>query len=182
VHPDDCAELVSEEFEILQLALPTRQGLHIEEPRLEDRFQIYLPTRVRRFGTMSAMAQSGLLLPGGQRIQRAVNVPDLSARQERLLIVRADCEDFDGRPPLVDLLDQDGAPLDPLAWPKDTRGQGIVANHPLYKRPFFCRRGVREYHEHPQHEDDPWDRHREGYSLHRTLLGIVADLQSRFVV
>lgn len=182
MHPDDCAEFVAEEFDALQRALSARPELQIKESRLEDRFQIHLLTRVRRFGTMGAFAQSGLLLPGGQRLQQAINVPDLSARQERLLIIHADCDDFDGQPPLVDLLNPEGAPLAPLDWPKDNHSRGIVANHPLYKRPFFCRPGVREYHEHPQHEDDPWDRHREGYSLHRSLLSIVADLQTRFVL
>lgn len=182
MHPDDCADVVSEEFHELAHAPTARPELHLGAPKLVDRFHIYLPTQVRRFGTVSTFAQSGLLLPGGQSIGQTMNVPDLSAREERNLIVHALCDDFDGQPPLVELLNEDGAALAPGDWPKDTIGRGIVANHPRYKRPFFCRPGVREYHDHPQHEDDPWDRHREGYSLNKTLLWIVADLQSRFTM
>lgn len=38
----------------------------------------------------------------------------------------------------------------------------LIGVHPKTKLPFFCMRGFREYHEHPQHTDDPWDRYRYG--------------------
>lgn len=38
----------------------------------------------------------------------------------------------------------------------------LIAMHPDTKLPFFCMRGFREYHSHPQHTDDPWDRYRYG--------------------
>lgn len=36
----------------------------------------------------------------------------------------------------------------------------IVGAHPETGFPFICLRGFREYHTHPQHTDDPWDRYR----------------------
>lgn len=42
----------------------------------------------------------------------------------------------------------------------------IVAVHPTTKLPFFCMRGFREYHDHPQHTDDPWDQYR-----YNTMIG-----------
>ena len=183
MHPDDCAELVAQGVETLRgRAANWQPDLRIEEIRLEERFKLYLTTRVRRYPTTTAEAGSGLVLPGGRLITRQFQVPDLGSRQERVLVVLATCDDFDGQPPLIEVLDSAGQPLAPGDWPRDLTGQGIIANHPKYRRPFFCRPGVREYHEHPQHEDDPWDRHREGSTLDGIVLSVVADLHTRFVV
>jgi hypothetical protein len=181
MHPDDCAELVAEGVEALRARAPAyRPDLAIEEIRLDGPFDLRVTMRVRRYRT-GAQTQPLLLLPDGRQVVQSVPVLDLASRQERILVVRAQCEGFDGQPPLVELLDAGGQPLGPGDWPQDTARRGIVANHPRYKRPFFCRPGVREFHEHPQHEDDPWDRHREGLTLDGIVLSIVADLQTRFV-
>lgn len=183
MHPDDCADLVADEVaalrDVVQREVPNVQ---VDDVWLSGPFEIFIRTRVRAYGTTTVMQQSPLILPGGRRQSGAVSILDLGARRERTLILHADCQDFDGQPPLADLLDEALTPLPPGAWPRDTRGRGIVADHPIFKRPFFCRPGVREFHAHAQHEDEPWDRYREGYSLHRSLLSIVTDLRTRFVV
>jgi hypothetical protein len=42
----------------------------------------------------------------------------------------------------------------------------IILNHADNGLPFLCMPGVREYHEHPQHTNDPWQNHRKGFSGH----------------
>ena len=32
----------------------------------------------------------------------------------------------------------------------------LIDDHPLTHRPFLCLRGIREYHDHPQHTGDEW--------------------------
>jgi hypothetical protein len=98
----------------------------------------------------------------------------------RDLILRTRCDDWDGRPPEIDLLDANRAEL--TEWPKDTTGRGIVHNHPDYTRPFFCRPGTREYHTHPVHKDDPWDKHREGATLAGIIVGLLDDLANRWTM
>ncbi len=41
----------------------------------------------------------------------------------------------------------------------------IPGDHPLTKRPFLCVRGIREYHEHPQHTGDDWMLYRGDFGL-----------------
>jgi hypothetical protein len=45
----------------------------------------------------------------------------------------------------------------------------VVDNHPVTKRPFLCVKGIREYHEHPQHDGDSW-------CLYRGLINVYAVL------
>lgn len=88
---------------------------------------------------------------------------------------------YDAQPPTAELLDAARRPLPPEAWPREFGPQGIVPEHPLFRRPFFCRRGLREYHTHFQHEDDPWDRHREGLPLHAVVVELLHDLGVRWI-
>jgi hypothetical protein len=200
VHPDDVADYVADAVAELE----RRAGetdLPIDALELRDRVDLRLRLRLRsheavrvisgpspgaiavpvRPGGPAGPAAPGLLLgPGAMVRQQQMNVPDLGSLRTRELILRVDCSDFDGKPPLAELLTSAGEPLPPREWPHDPREQGIIHKHPKYGRPFFCRRGLREYHEHPQHEDDPWDRWREGTPLYQIVLGVVTDLRDRF--
>ena len=51
-------------------------------------------------------------------------------------------------------------------WPK---GPGIVERHYATGKPFVCRPGVREFHSHIQHGDQPWDKFR-GFIRPRELM------------
>lgn len=53
-------------------------------------------------------------------------------------------------------------------------------DHPMYHRPFFCRRGLREYHSHEQHEEDPWAAWRDALSLRTIVLELLGDLRVRW--
>ena len=108
-------------------------------------------------------------------------VPDLGQLIERELLLRIRCDDFDGKPPLAELLrPADMTPLPDNEWPRDPSNRGIVPAHPKYARKFFCRPGFREFHEHPDHEDHPWDRIRAESSLAQHVIGLVYDLKSRW--
>jgi hypothetical protein len=200
MHPDDVADYVAN----AAAELERRAGetdLPIEELELRDRTELRLRLRLRSHQAVTVLsgpppglvaiplAPSGpalpgapgfLIPPGGLAAPQQMNVPDLGSLRTRELILRVDCADFDGQPPLAELLAADGVPLPPAEWPHDPREQGIIHGHPKYERPFFCRRGLREFHEHPQHEDDPWDRWREGMPLYQIVLGVVTDLRDRF--
>ena len=48
-----------------------------------------------------------------------------------------------------------GEPLPGPAWPG---GLYFGSDHPVLHRPFSCLRGLEEYHLHPSHLADRWDR------------------------
>lgn len=55
---------------------------------------------------------------------------------------------------------------------RDGKPSDIILNHVTDGMPFLCLPGVREYHSHPQHTDDPWEKHRgklSGHILHYLL-------------
>jgi len=133
---------------------------------------------------VQAIMPSQLLGPGGGGVQFDVSVPDLGARPvTREVILKMGCDDFDGQPPTAELLRDDASPLPPDEWPRDLADQGIVRGHQIYgDRPFFCRPGLREFHTHPQHEDEPWDRYREALPLSQIALGLLVDLRKRWML
>lgn len=125
---------------------------------------------------------SPLMLPGGRRVAIVARVPVLGApKVERPMLLALNLTDFDGQPPTAELLLPDRTPLPAGEWPGSLDGQGIVNGHRDYNRPWFCRRGLREYHTHPQHEDNPWDAHREGLPLHSLIEELLGELAGRFV-
>lgn len=110
-------------------------------------------------------------------------VPIIGTLSTEEFILRLDCSDWDSQAPTAELLDGDGNPLPSERWPHDKGGRGIVQGHPDFgDRKFFCREGTREFHTHPQHEDHPWDRDREGITLHGIVLGLLHDLKHRWAL
>jgi len=75
--------------------------------------------------------------------------------------VGMDYVNFDVDPPSITFLDPvTREPARPFSEPLqlDSNGQPVrlLMNHPLLGRPFWCLPGNLEYHEHPQHDGDPW--------------------------
>lgn len=184
MHPDDVAEHVTAEVEELQAGLHEREELGVRRVELIDRFELRIGLTKSERALVEGTIPSGILGPDGGGVQFNVSVPDLGAKPiEREVILRMNCEDFDGQPPTAELLREDGSPLPPEEWPRDLANQGIIRGHQIYgERPFFCRPGLREYHTHPQHEDEPWDRYREALSLPQIALGLLVDLRQRWVL
>ena len=79
---------------------------------------------------------------------------------------RLDCSGFDANPPSVMMVDpQSGEELTIERWTP-----GVPHSiHPLSGRPFVCLQGVAEYHTHPSHVADSWDRYRKRYRIPQTV-------------
>ena len=181
MHPDDVAELVTAEVARLRERLSDAPQLRVTEVSLNGlsldvKFEKDEHPRVRH------QLPSALQAPGGQQFGLVYEVPDLGRVEHRTMVLHLECEDFDGQPPTAELRRPDGTALPDNEWPSDLSRQGVVHGHPDYPRPFFCRRGLREFHSHPQHEDDPWDKHREGLRLHQLVLELLHDLQTRWTL
>jgi hypothetical protein len=118
----------------------------------------------------------GAVIPPGAKLQLMAMI-DLPSLAGRAFGVRISLDDFDQRAPSVVF-------CDPFTWEdipyeKLHRGQHIGDNgkafnvilggHPVTKKPFLCMRGIREYHEHPQHTGDDWMLYRKHVGLFSTL-------------
>ncbi|MHB1004092.1 MAG: hypothetical protein ACYC3S_00440 [Chloroflexota bacterium] len=70
--------------------------------------------------------------------------------------LRLDGRAYDAEPFRVAVVDAGGNPLPPPQWPA-----GLCHGlHPVTGQPFACVRGAFEYHCHPSHLGDTWDRYR----------------------
>jgi hypothetical protein len=179
MHPRKVAELVGLEFGDLQRQLADRADHRVRsvELRTPTLIAVEFVARVHE----SELVGHGLARPAdGGFVQAAMRVPILGATSDTTLLLSVNCENWDGDPPECDLRRPDGGEL--ADWPKGTTNGGIARGHPRYTRPFFCRPGTREYHSHPVHEDDPWDKYREAYTLDGIIGGLLEDLINRFTM
>ncbi|MEA2372639.1 MAG: hypothetical protein QOH12_3033 [Solirubrobacteraceae bacterium] len=181
MHPADVAELVAAEVTLLRERLAAAPQLGVTGVVLSG-LDLDIGFGKDERPRIQGQVPSQLQGPGGQALSFVYEVPDLGRKERRALMLRLNCDDFDARPPTAELLLPDGNPLPAEQWPSDLSRQGVVHGHPDYPRPFFCRRGLHEYHTHPQHEDNPWDRHREALSLHHLVLELLGDLQTRWTL
>ena len=193
MHPDDVREYVTACYEELCRELPDHPELGVKSTELDDT-DIYVLIGVDHSAATAVDPSLARELAGDKKLIIAVApgqyqeivygaqfVPDLSQVVERDLLLRVRCDDFDGKPPLAELLrPDDRTSLPDDEWPKDASNRGIVPNHPKYKRKFFCRPGFREFHEHAEHEDHPWDQIRAESTLAHRLLGLIHDLKFRW--
>lgn len=119
---------------------------------------------------------SGVKIPPGTKPQYMAS-NELQALSGRAFGVRILLDDFDQRAPSVVFCDP--FTWEELPYEKLHRGNHIGDNntpfnvllggHPLTKKPFLCMRGIREYHEHPQHTGDDWMQYRKHVGLFSTL-------------
>lgn len=180
MHPEDVAEFVAGSVGILAQKLQQNPELG-GAPDLEGT-KLYIPFLKLERTLVKHSVGTGLVLPGGSGVSMVHQVPLLGRPPTtRELILNLDLDDYDGQPPTAELLTPDRSPLPASEWPKSIHGQGIVASHKDYGRPFFCRRGLREYHSHPQHEDDPWDKYREHLALHQIVLELLTGLRHTWI-
>jgi hypothetical protein len=171
VHPADVALLVAASVEELRERLEAQPGLAVRAVELTDDVDLSI-----RFEIATSEGAPGL---AGMAAGPAV--PIIGTRRTEEFILHLDCGDWDSQPPTAELRDDQDTLLSNDRWPHDRRERGIVQGHPLYgDRKFFCRPGIREFHTHPQHEDQPWDAIREGMTLHGIVLGLLYDLTHRW--
>lgn len=180
MHPEDVAAYVAECVDVLRERLAARPDLG-GQPLLEST-KLIIPFEKEERPLVDHAVDTGLVLPGGQNLPKILRVPLLGQPLvSRQLLLAMDLTDYDGQPPTAELLLPDRSPLPPAEWPKSINGQGIVLGHKDYGRPFFCQRGLREYHSHPQHEDDPWDKYREHLALHQLVFELLGGLRNKWI-
>jgi hypothetical protein len=194
VHPEDVRELVAEQVADLERMLDERPELGVRHVELEDTDLFVTVAASHAASTevppelaVEIAGQKKLIIPGaaGQQSVHLLDIPRevplLGQTSARELLLRLGCDGFNGRPPLAELLRPEGrTPLPDAEWPRDPSNQGIVAAHPKYKRKFFCRPGFREFHEHDQHADRPWDAIREQTTIGWLVVTLLGDLQTRW--
>jgi hypothetical protein len=106
-----------------------------------------------------------------------IEIPSLAGRGVK---ARFDLSDYDVLAPSLEFLD----PWTDLPLPYETmfralefereRGVHVVllGDHPATHKPFLCLRGIREYHEHPQHSGDDWFLYRNTVSLFSIVMSV----------
>jgi hypothetical protein len=82
------------------------------------------------------------------------------------------CDEWNDRPPAVELRDWEGAPLRSIE--RDPAGVFNNGPHPATGKPFVCMKGAREYHTHPSHLNDAWGSAKTGSRY--TLGGILTQI------
>lgn len=106
-----------------------------------------------------------------------IEFPSLAARS---FLARFDLADYDLVPPSIEFFDPwTGATLPygtmfrALEY-EQQRGTHLVllGDHPITHKPFLCVRGVREYHQHPQHSGDDWFLYRDSLSLFSLVISL----------
>lgn len=195
MHPDDVREFVAACYGELRASIDDSPELGVKATEL-DGTDIYIVIGVGHAAATPVDPALARELAGDKRVLIPIGpgqyqelvfgapasfVPDLGNLIERELLLHVGCDDFDGKPPLAELLrPDDRTPLPDDEWPMDGTNRGIVPNHPVYKRKFFCRPGFREFHEHAEHEDHPWDQIRAEATLAQHVVGIIHDLKFRW--
>jgi|ERR1700681_1633008 len=81
-------------------------------------------------------------------------------------VFQLDCSEFDANPPSVAMIDfESWAELTLERWTP-----GVPHSiHPVTGRPFVCLQGIAEYHTHPSHVADSWDRYRKRFRIPQTV-------------
>lgn len=135
-------------------------GIWLQEACFPDIFLVFVPRNPQVLNFAVASPLVGL---GGQQVIHQVQA-EIQCLAGRAFGVRLGLDDFDLMPPSVTFLDPWSR--EPLKYEEMFRalhetesGQHMIVlqpPHPKTGLPFLCMRGVREYHEHPQHTGDDW--------------------------
>jgi hypothetical protein len=124
---------------------------------------------------LQAKQSGSIILPEGAVV--AVKLPSLAARSFK---AHFDLTDYDLQPPSLEFRDSltDGilvydAMFRALEYEKERKAHVVLLpDHPITHKPFLCLRGIREYHEHPQHSGDDWLLYREQISLFSIVMSV----------
>jgi len=102
---------------------------------------------------------------GGRIAALSSTADDVSCRfvspNGRTYHLRFDARWYDAEPLRLSVVDEQGKALPASEWPP-----GLChSQHPVLGVPFACVRGTYEYHAHPSHLPDRWDRYRSRIRL-----------------
>ena len=128
---------------------------------------MFVPRRPLKFAM--AVQQQGLIALS-QPSMALVDVPSIAGRAFK---ARFDLTDYDLRAPSLEFRDpwtdellSYATMLRAVEYEKERQAHNVLLDdHPTTHKPFLCLRGVREYHEHPQHSGDDWLLYRTEMSL-----------------
>lgn len=129
-----------------------------------------------RLRTVIPVTQQGsLFLPVGSRV--AVEIPGLSASAFK---AHFDLSNYDIEAPSLEFRDPwTDSPLQyntmfrALQFDQHRKGHIVLLDdHPSTHRPFLCLRGIREYHDHPQHSGDEWLLYRESINMFSIAMSV----------
>lgn len=136
---------------------------------------VYVPRHPLSVPVPGMVAPPGLNLPPG-----AVVVAELPSLAAQAFKARFDLTDFDLRAPSLEF--RNAWTDEPLSYPQMFRALEFEAerkshcvlldDHPITHKPFLCLRGIREYHEHPQHTGDDWLLYRDKMSLFSIVMSV----------
>ena len=141
------------------------------QPKLE---LVFVPRHALK-AIVPVTQQGGLFLPPGARV--ALDIPSLSAIAFKASF---DLSDYDLEPPSLEFLD----PWTNSILPYHTMFRALqfdpirkahivlLDDHPITHKPFLCVRGIREYHNHPQHSGDQWLLYRESMNMFSIVMSL----------
>lgn len=120
---------------------------------------------------------TSLILPTSATRMMLIEFPSLSIRAFK---ARFDLTDYDLRAPSLEFRDPwTDLPLEyrtmfrALEFEKDRKAHLVLLDdHPNTHKPFLCLRGIREYHEHPQHSGDDWLLYRGTMNLFSIVMSV----------
>ena len=137
---------------------------------------LFVPRRTLQFG-MPIQQSGSILLPPGAA---AIGTAELRGLSARAFKGRFELDDFDLRPPSLqfrdpwtdELLDYNTM-FRAFEYERQRKAHLVLlADHPTERRPFLCLRGIREYHEHPQHSGDDWLLYRNDMSFFSIVMSV----------
>lgn len=159
---------------IQQASMLAARGVFLVRAEFPQLDLLYVPRSPLLIGLPAPLPDSPPLPVGHLPV---LELPSLAARAFK---ARFDLTDYDLRAPSIEFLDPwTDQPLQyetmfrAIEFEK-TRGAHLVllGAHPTTHKPFLCLRGVREYHEHPQHSGDEWLLYRNDMSVFSAAMSL----------
>lgn len=159
-----------------QSALQSRGIFLVGSPTFPIVELVFVPRTPLKLAFQAQMA-GPIVLPPGAVAMAVAEVPSLAARAFR---ARFDLTDYDLRAPSLEFWDHwANTPLPyetmfrAVEYEKQRRAHNVLlGDHPVTHKPFLCLRGIREYHEHPQHSGDEWLLYRNEMGLFSAIMAL----------
>ena len=112
--------------------------------------------------------------------QGSVITPEVPSLAARAFKAHFDLTDFDLRAPSLEFRDPwtdqlvvYGQMSPAFEFDQERKNQLVLlGEHPNTHKPFLCLRGIREYHEHPQHAGDDWLLYRNEMNLFAIVMNV----------
>lgn len=160
---------------VSQRAILESKGIFLLDSTVYPNVDVLIvPHHPLRAGIPTQQA-GNIVLP--QVVIKLAEIPSFAARAFK---AHFDLSDYDLRAPSLEFQDPwTGAALQyrtmfrALEFEEQRKAHVVLLDdHPNSHKPFLCLRGIREYHEHPQHSGDDWLLYRQSSSLFSIILSL----------